>query len=423
MKHRLSLAAACVLLAAEAQAQTTAVRTESSFFRGRNISVREREKPGYDPLGLRMGSFVAFPQLSLASEYDSNVFAEERGGRDDVVFQIEPQLTVASRWARNALSAYARVARRQFLTYEDESSTDWQTGVQGAVGAGRTRLTAGADYGRFTEPRTATNTSRTARRRIRFNEASGFIEAIHEISRFRLRGRADVRAYDFSNAQDAAGGISLEDDRSRNILIFTGRADYAFTPAAAVYVSGSYNRRNYDLAPPSVGTNRDSDGLELFGGLDFDLTALVRGQVQLGYFRQDYKAALLGRTTGLAALGRVEWFPSQLTTVTITGVRRIEDSGQEETPVYVSTSIGVEADHELLRNLILSAGAELVDDDYRGADRRDRRYVLSAGAEYRMNRTIGVRARYSYLDQNSKGTEREGAFAVHRFLVSLVLRR
>lgn len=411
------------MIAGEARAQRTPVETEGNFSRNRNVSVTEREKPGYDPLGIRLGSFLAYPQLLLASEYDSNVFAAERDRRDDLILQIEPQVRIESQWSRNAIGAYARVGRRQFLSHSRESSTDWQTGAQGNLQAGRTRLRAGADYGRFTEPRTATNTSRTAQRRVRFNELGGFLEAVREVNRLRLHGRAEMRAYDFRNARTALGGIDLEDNRDRNVLTFTGRTDYALTPATAVYVSGSYNRRNYDLAPSAVTVNRDSRGYELAGGLDLDLSALIRGQVQAGYFRQSYKSPLLGRTTGLSALGRIEWFPTQLTTVTVTGARSIEDSGLEETPVFIATSVGVRADHELLRNLILNVGGEFVGDRYRGADRRDRRIVASAGAEYRMNRTIGLRAQYSYLDQNSRGTQRERRFEVQRMLISLVLRR
>ena len=42
-----------------------------------NITVQNRPGPDYDPLGIRAGSFLIFPQLTWAAPTTSNVFADE----------------------------------------------------------------------------------------------------------------------------------------------------------------------------------------------------------------------------------------------------------------------------------------------------------------------------------------------------------
>src|SRR5689334_14678398 len=57
---------------AQGQGQTPGV-----FARDRNVSVTERPRPGYEALGLRAGGFMLWPKLTVANEYNDNIFATQ----------------------------------------------------------------------------------------------------------------------------------------------------------------------------------------------------------------------------------------------------------------------------------------------------------------------------------------------------------
>ena len=71
------------------------------------------------------------------------------------------------------------------------------------------------------------------------------------------------------------------------------------------------------------------------------------------------------------------------------------------------TTFQVGVDHELLRNLVLSAQAEYQMDDYLNSDpltgltREDDFYLLQAGATYNINRNVYLRGTYSYSTRDS----------------------
>ena len=59
-----------------------------------NIPVQHRPRPDYDPLGIRAGSFLVFPSLTLSGLYDSNVFATKHDTDSDVAGIVAPVVEV-----------------------------------------------------------------------------------------------------------------------------------------------------------------------------------------------------------------------------------------------------------------------------------------------------------------------------------------
>src|SRR5262245_16215945 len=68
-------------------------------------SVFQRPRPDYDPNGLRLGGFLLYPELSVQSVYDSNVFADENHTHDDVIFTATPAFRLQSDWNVHMLGA------------------------------------------------------------------------------------------------------------------------------------------------------------------------------------------------------------------------------------------------------------------------------------------------------------------------------
>jgi hypothetical protein len=141
----------------------------------------------------------------------------------------------------------------------------------------------------------------------------------------------------------------------------------------------------------------------------------------LGYLDQRYVSPLFKPITGLSAKGQVEWFPTQLTTVTLTGSRAVGDSGVINSAGYLTTNGGIQVDHELLRNLILSANATIGHDQYVGVDRTDDHRGVGASANWLLNRRLGLTFAYAYINQKSSGVDKGPSFGDNRITLSTVV--
>jgi len=416
------LGGALLLMAVPALAQQAApdAPSQSMFVRDRNISVSQRPRPGYDAVPIAMGGFTGLPKLDLGVESNDNVYASTSNKHSDIVFTADPEFDLASRWSRNEVQAYARSMTRQYDKYTAESTTDWQVGGAGRLDIGHGGLLAGADTGEFTEPRFSPNAIFATAKPVRYGLTNAFLGATQELNRIRLTARYDYSDFDYHNGASPTGGFVLQDDRDHTLSTVTGKAEYAVSPATAVFIDASYDQHRYRLTPLSVAANKNSQGSQVNIGANFDLTNVARGEVEVGYLSQNFTAHV-GTISGLSAKGKVEWFPTQLTTITLNGSRGLLDSAALGSPMYVAESVGLQADHELLRNFILTGRVGAEYDTYQGVDRKDRDTSGSITAKYLINRMVGVNLSYLYLNQDSSGTAKASKYTVNRITLSTTL--
>ena len=240
------------------------------------------------------------------------------------------------------------------------------------------------------------------------------------MNRIRLQAGADWSTRDYDDAVLFGGGVADQDFRDRDQMLYQVRGDYAVSPDTALFARIKYNDRDYDLSPPSVPLLRDSKGYVAEVGADFDLGGVARGAVAVGYLEQDYESAAFSTIDGISVDALVEWFPTQLTTVTFRGGRSVEDAAIQGAAGYLSTNVSATVDHELRRNLIVSATVQLSEDDYDGIDRTDERFNAELAATYFLNRNIGVRASVNHFKQDSSGAVGNQDYEVNRVAVSLV---
>ena len=232
----------------------------------------------------------------------------------------------------------------------------------------------------------------------------------------------NFNGFDYSDAPLFGGGIADQDFRDRKETVFSARGDYAISPDTALFLRGEVNERDYDLVPPAAGLLRDSSGYKVEVGADFDIRGVARGAIGVGFIQQDYDSAALQTIDGLAFDGVLEWFPTPLTTVTFTGSRGVQDAAIAGSGGYVSANLGVNVDHELRRNLILSASLNWGEDEYSGLDRTDQRIGANVSATYFMNRNVGARIGFSHVDQDSSGLAGNQDYSRNIVAFSIVLR-
>ena len=71
---------------------------------------------------------------------------------------------------------------------------------------------------------------------------------------------------------------------------------------------------------------------------------------------------------------------------------------------FLANEVVLSVDHELMRNLILSASAGYAIDDYENIDREDERYAIQLAATWLINQLLSARLEFTHEDQDTDGT-------------------
>jgi len=417
MKYLVSAAIAAVL-AASAPNMVSAQDLGSNFKRDKNVSVRSRPRPEYEAIGVKAGGFTLYPRVTVSLEHDDNIYATRTNEQSDEIWRVKPELAVRSNWSRHALGAFASASVNRYSDFGSEDTEEYTLAINGRADIVRgSNITGSVQYQALTEPRTSPQSPAASAKPIEYEKWTSRVTGVKEFNRLRLTGRVYDYDYDFDDGV-TLGGVAVEQDtRDRNEFFFGGQADYAVSPDTAIYVSLLGNSKNYDLSI----AGRDSDGYVAAVGANFELTEVVRGDINVGYMKQTYDNPAFNEIDGFSAEGRVEWFPTSLTTVTATGGRTIEEAVANGAAGYISNNLGVNVDHELLRNVLLSANASYGKDNYENVDRDDKRTGAGASVAYLLNRRVGVFLTYTYLKQDSSGVDNGTSFTDNKLAASVAL--
>lgn len=417
MKYRMSAAIAALLIASASQV-ALAQDLGSNFKRDKNVTVRARPRPDYEAVGVKTGGFTMYPRVTLGLEHNDNIYATRSNEESDEIWRVKPELAVRSDWSRHALGAFASASVNRYADFGSEDTEEYTLAVNGRLDIVRgSNVTGSVQYQSLTEPRTSPQSPVGSIDPIQYELLTSKLAGVKEFNRVRLTATLSDYDYDFDDGTNLAGASVEQDTRDRNEFYYGGKAEYAVSPDTALFVSVLANNKDYDLAI----AGRDSDGYVATVGANFELTDLVRGNVAAGYMRQSYDNSLYGHIEGFSTEGKVEWFPTALTTVTATGGRTIEESVAGGAPGYISNTIGLNVDHELLRNVLLSANAHYGKDNYEKIDRKDERTGAGASVAYLLNRRVGVFLTYTYLKQDSSGVTRGTSFTDNKLAASVAL--
>lgn len=414
-----SAVAACIALTAPQIAQ--AQDLGSNFKRDKNVSVRQRPRPDYEATGQKAGGFTLYPRVTVDLEHNDNIYAVATGKTDDNIWRVKPELAVRSDWSRHALGFFAGGNIIRYADNGTEDAEEYTVSANGRIDIERgSNITGSVQTQHLVEPRTAPTSPSAAGKPVKYDLNQGSIVLTKEFNRLRLIGRVDDKDFNYDDVPNIGGtGVVDQDFRDRNEIYYGGRAEYAVSPDTAVYLSALGNKKDYDSN--LVATDRTSDGYVVGVGANFDVSELMRGDIQVGYMKQSYDNVLFKNISGFNAAGRIEWFPTQLTTVGLNGSRTIEESTAPGSQGYISNNIGASIDHELMRNVLVSAAYTHGKDNYKGVDRDDKRDNFSATATYLLNRRVGLFLTYNYLKQDSSGAASGASFKDNKLIASVAL--
>jgi len=400
-------------LATAAQAQTTI------FDRDENVPVLSRPHPEYQALGIREGPWTIYPKITLDVVYDDNIFAASTGAQGDTFLVIQPQILVQSNWSRNALSFEAGSTINEYAKHSSEDTTQYNVSGTGRLDIDRDMTLDGKlGYQSVIIPRTSAAYTELSINPLQYQETAGDLSFVDIFNRIKLTVTTQAEHDVYLNGTVSGGAPLIEN--FRNNIHFGGlvRGDYAISPDIALFLEENISEFHYDNLQ-----NRDSWGTETLAGVNFQVTHLMTGEVGVGYLTETYENPLDHNTGTFDARAQLQWFPTQLVTVTLSGTQALYDSGLIDSPAFLARSVQLQADYELLRNFVISARAGDAWDTYTGIDRRDNSFNAGISFNYLLNRVVGLGLHYSRLTLVSSGLNRGQNFNDDRIGLALTLQR
>lgn len=370
-----------------------------------NVTVQERPRPDFDPIGIRAGSFFLFPSIGLAGVYDDNVFAE-KDEESDFATVVTPLLRLRSNFSRHSLNLDVGAETAFYAKEDDNNYQDVFARGGGQLEITRDNLlNASFDLSRLHEDRDSPDDSGQDEITKYYSQKAGLSYRRNFNRLFAIVG-SELLRFDYQDTDD-----ENNDDRDRNQLLGRARLGYEIGPRLAAFVQGTADARRYDETPDDGGFDRDSEGYGARVGATVDITSILFGEVSAGYTYRNYDDEELDSVDGLGLGGSITWNVTPLTSIIFEALGEIQETtvaaGADRAAGNFQKTAGVDLTHELLRNVLLNANAAYIRDDFEGIDRTDDSVLLGGGVSYLLNRNLSLDATYSFRNRFSDESDEE----------------
>jgi len=369
----------------------------------------------YEPLGIRAGAFLVFPSIDTGLTYDDNVFATKNDTDDDFIFTVRPEITAESQWSVHSLAVSTF---GEFGFYESETDSNYQD-FGGAVAGTLDVLRNSRADGRLAISRLHDDREDPDQADVQDVTQYFLYDATvgyrHTFNRVFLRPTGFARRYAYENAGDVSNA-----GRDYNTYGLGLRTGFIVSPRISVFTQVDGDLVRYDEG----GDNDDSNGVDVLGGVEVDFNRLIVGEASIGYGWRTYDNDDFDDTNGLAANLGITWTPTQLTTVNFVGRSAIDESDVvfegDRASGELNQRIGVIVNHDLRRNIVLTASTSYERGDFQETSRTDHTFRAGGGVSYLINRNFSVDATYNFSTRDSDDDDSE--FDRNIFRVGLTVR-
>jgi hypothetical protein len=384
----------------------------------RENTVANRNREDLDPQGAVLGGFRMFPSLSLAAVSNDNIFATNEDRLSDDVYELNPRIDFRSDWSRNALNASVESSINRYSSFSSENHTNTAASLGGRWDTARNGFFFG-EYERGTshEDRASPDDA-GGDTPIKFDRDELVLNYRLRPGRMFAQAGVTLRSLDYV---DVARGDEIinNDDRDRDTFRGLFRVGYELSDSYGIFLQRIQSSITYVGDRDDFGFNRNGSGHETVLGATFNVSELLFGDIFFGTKSQEYHDPRFEKIGGSAYGADLAWNITQLTTLNFFASREVEPTTLIGSAGVDTSRFSIGADHELLRNLILSLEWGNTDEDFKGIDRNDESSSLVFSARYLMNRRMEVR--FSYIDQErSSSTEADLEYARRRIGIEIV---
>ena len=328
------------------------------------LGVADRPRPDYSPIGGRLGSFFLYPRVDASVQYTDNLRGTPTDKISDEILDVRPSVDLVSGWSRNLLDL------RAYYDHDFPAHTSSENYSQfGAAALSR------LDFARDTHLQLTASADRLIESRTDINSPNGTINGIYPtispirytnldfaanlsqtFNRLTVIGDAGVNRQTFDNST-LLNGQPLDQQFRNNTVIDTyleGR--YQLGGATSIIAHFDRSQIDYDENDLS-GFNRNSVSYTAQLGVGLRISQLVKGDIRVGYFKQDNRDPRFLSSSGLGFSANVVYNVTPTTTIRVYAERSVEPSGSIITSGNVRSTGALTGEHELLRNLVVTGYA------------------------------------------------------------------
>ncbi|MBX9861231.1 MAG: outer membrane beta-barrel protein [Hyphomicrobium sp.] len=355
----------------------------------------------YDPVGIKIGSFVFFPEIEIGGLATNNVLSSPTPS-SDIAAEIRSTSRFVSNWTRHAVELRGTTVSSFYDEFATEDDRAWGVEARGRLDiTRRTNLQGLASHDLSQESRSGIDAN-TAGERADVTVDRANLALNHRFNRLsvQLRGAITDTAYSDANGISNADRDTLETTQ-------TGRATWEFKPTLSVYAEQEWNQRDKEATPPD-GISRSSKGTRTRIGLDFGATgAILRGTISAGYGQQNPDDSRLKEVDAFLFDANLAWRPSEITSFLLTAQSDIYETTTELSGGVITHTVGLEARHAFRRYLIATAGLAVTNYDYDATTIRENELITYLGAEYYASPELVLFTRYQHLNFDSNEVNRD----------------
>jgi hypothetical protein len=354
----------------------------------------------YDPLGIRVGTFIVKPAVEISGGLDTNPGTTPKGSRS-LFGVVAPELSIASDWKVHDLRA---MLRGTFTDYQDQSSLNrpyFESRVDGRVDVSRqTQIDLQQRLVVSTEDPGSPNADLTVAKQPVYYNLGGSAGVTQRFNRLEVTGKVDIDRTEYEDSTLSDGTSASNADRNFNQFGGGLRGTYEFSPSFRPFVALDADTRIHDQAVDRFDQRRDSTGVTPRVGAFFELSRLITGSASVGYLTRNYADPGLTPLTGVVADASLIWTPTKITTVTLAAKSTADESTSQGISGILTREVSAQVDHDLRRWLTASVKAGYGFDSFFGAGcdcvitnagREDQRYWAAFGLTYRMSREVQVK--------------------------------
>jgi hypothetical protein len=354
--------------------------------------VTDEEDP-YAPVGIRVGSFIYYPAVTVGAGFTTN--AENiAGGHASPSLDISPELLIQSDWARHEATFSFKGDWEHFT---DGSARDNPSAEVAATGrldiADRWSLDFDSTYAYSQQSVSDPNfpTGATDNPGVHTIDTGAALNGAVGRNEFTFGTRAIRSIY-----EDADTGSSTIDQSYRDNWLYSERLrfGYELSPAFTPFVEGELFQRVYDADTDDSGIARSSRGFAVRAGLAFEDAPIWKGEIAIGTRQEKLDDPSLATLRALTVDGSLVWSPTALTTVTTDLSTGFNPSTNPDSPGSIVYDASIDFAYAWRPNVTFDLTGSAEYERFVSLGETDWTYDLGASATWKLNRSMQLKAGY-----------------------------
>jgi hypothetical protein len=329
------------------------------------VTVLSRERPGYDPPGLRIGDWTVEGSVWETAGDNTNVTGYDTG-RASAFLDTRATGEAVAQWAEDRFAADMLVEDDDYLQQAHQSFANWTATLADTHMFGDS--SAAVAYSHLSLHQIASDFGALqADAPVGYQVDDLRVFGTVALSRFTLIPLLDVQYVRDSDASVLGVPVSLGYE-ARTVVTQGAELRYALTDRRSLVVVGQGIETEYGQRPTDQPTE-SSTSFRLLAGLDTTARGVWRARVLLGAEVRSFAASAYATRWSPIAEGSLIWTPDGMTTATLGLTRTIADPADFGVQGYNLTKVSLVLDRELRRNLLLAAsvGVQTADPLHSGA--------------------------------------------------------